>query len=1166
MQSFNKQKILHLFTQRFCRIYFSFTIISLLFISQINGQICGWDASYNQQLQDTTFVQYIQQMLENTEQAVKRMAGGNEELEVEIPIVFHIVHKGTSPGNGDNIIYQDAVDAFDRLNADFANTGISFCLAQRDELGNQLAEPGVVRVDASSIPEYMNSGITAGAQVEFDVKALGPQFSNYSYCNVWVVSNIVSQNVNSQIQGFAYFPNTVSPAIDGIVMRHSIFNQSGNRVLTHEAGHYMGLFHTFTGDDPNYNGVYECPADGDFPLGDGISDTDPHIRSASFTCPSGPNPCFAGGLLENVSNNHMDYSDESCRLTFTDEQISSMKGTVDCHRKGLTHSIGCSLGCNPIFVVDFTHLPLNPIAPDQNGNNAEPGVFTAASNLSVYDWFVDGVKQDPGNVDLTFMFDLPGDHIVCLEAIDNGCTIQTCKTIRVHLAELCYDPVLDPCEMLLNGNFEQQTPVLESPPSYLVEYPYQTDYNYDRICNWTDPTGSAALYLNDLGDRFLSMSCLKPNPSSTFADDALVTYNSISLVHGTTYRLSFEYFPRIAYTDKTADFDNITIGLVEDFENINNVYDLSNLFDIPGTYLSGPDMVAGNFDWIEEERVFVYDEFTMGQYLYIHGETTEASEQHQNWFLLKNLSITPCDVCDAIPSFEYKNECGEFMFEGINENAGSNGIVSWSINGQTVPNAIDHYSFDFDFPYEGYFEVCMNITCPNGFTNQYCEVVFAGGVIVTSDGAQIACEICQNPPTFDVGAQRCDENSNEFIVESFPVAVPKGYRPCLGDFGLTQADNGTVLVNNYYVDTTDPTEDVIYVSFIFLANDPSMPMSALFGICSPDGMTSECFRFNIAKPSTCDECIDGQSIVSDLIINCNDNDLSDDVFKYSGSFTIDPPEGTEFCGFSSTNAGLSNLSISGNSPPYNVSFDIYTNNPGIFNSSLSLCFNDLLTHEKYCYNVDLRIDSPCVPPPACEYNIDAVEIFCEGLKDNKAVFNFSYALHLPNLVKEGYKFCDPKAIESSDDIKILYTNVGIGAYIFGIELSVPCEKVKEGMSTFLTLNLCNAEGKEICVIVNFDLDCLDCPSNKGEQRNAEWEESNYSLYPNPASTAFTIFAPESLNNQSFEIYNNLGELLMKGHLQNGRNLVKVDHLLSGLYIMKLIDGPDVILEKILITK
>ena len=1167
--NFSKQKFLELLTTlQFYRLCFSCTIFSLLAASQLNGQTCGWDAAYNLQLQDPTFVSYMQQMTENTEEAVQRMAGENENLEVEIPIIFHIVHKGTSPGNGDNIDYQDVVDAFNRLNADFINTDISFCLAQRDELGNQLTEPGVVRVDASSIPEYMSSGITIGAPVEYDVKTLGTQFSNYSYCNVWVVSNILGQNTNGQIQGVGYFPNTVDPAIDGIMMRHSIFNQAGNRVLTHEAGHFMGLFHTFTGDDPDYDGAnYECPADGDFPFGDGISDTDPHIRSASGTCPSGPNPCVTGGLLENVSNNHMDYSDESCRMTFTDEQIASMKGTVDCHRKGLTHSLGCNLGCNPIFVVDFTHLPLNPVAPDQNGNNAEPGVFTAGSNLSVYDWFVDGVKQEPGNTDLSYTFDIPGDHIICLEAIQNGCKIQTCKTIRVHLAELCFDPFLDPCEMLLNGNFEQQTPILQNPPYYLAEYSYQSDYNYDKICNWTDPTGSAALYLSLDNDRFLLMSCLQENLQGHAADDALVTYNPMSLVHGTSYRLSFEYFPSKVNEDQMIEFDNITIGLVEDFENINNVYNLSNLFDIPGIYINSTTWEGTDFGWIEEERVFVYDQFTMGQYLYVHGNTSQDSDTHQNWFMLKDVSITPCNVCEAVPYFEYEGECGSFTFEGVDKTEGSNGIVSWSINGSTVPSATGNYNFEFNFPYEGNFEVCMNITCPNGSISEYCQTVFAGGVIITSDGAQIACEICQNPLTFDVGAQRCGEDSKEFVVQSFPITVPKGYRPCLGEFGLTQATNGSVQTNDYYVDNTGQNEDIIYVSFIFLADDPSLPMSALFAMCSPDGTKSECFQFRIVNPDTCDECIDDPSIIADMKVECNDSDLSDDVFNYTGSFTINPPEGTEGCGYSSNSAGLSNVGVSGNAPPYNVSFDISTNQTGTFNSNLSLCFYDPVKDKKYCYNVDIRIENPCVPTTDdCEYDIPPVTIYCDSLKDGEALFNFSYALHLPDLIKDGYRFCDTKPIESEDGLEILFTNVGIGAYIFGVELLVPCDRVTAGMTTVLTLRLCNAEGKEICVKVNFTLDCPDCPSNKGGQRNATWAETNYSIYPNPASTAFTVFAPKSLNSQSFEMYNSIGELVMKGDLQNGANLVKSEHLLSGLYIIKLTNGEDIRLEKILIAR
>ncbi|KAF8073887.1 Metalloprotease [Lyophyllum atratum] len=127
----------------------------------------------------------------------------------------------------------------------------------------------------------------------------------------------------STLLGYATFPwsyRTQSP-IDGVVIRYSslpggsALQHNGGRTLTHEAGHWLGLYHTFQGG---------CTG-----VGDLVDDT-PAVKVPNFGCPTQRDTCAGGGL--DLISNFMDYTDDSCKTGFTIGQIERIQAATQIYR------------------------------------------------------------------------------------------------------------------------------------------------------------------------------------------------------------------------------------------------------------------------------------------------------------------------------------------------------------------------------------------------------------------------------------------------------------------------------------------------------------------------------------------------------------------------------------------------------------------------------------------------------------------------------------------------------------------------------------------------------------------------------------------------------------------------------------------------------------------
>ena len=82
----------------------------------------------------------------------------------------------------------------------------------------------------------------------------------------------------------------------------------------------------------------------------------------------------------------------------------------------------------------------------------------------------------------------------------------------------------------------------------------------------------------------------------------------------------------------------------------------------------------------------------------------------------------------------------------------------------------------------------------------------------------------------------------------------------------------------------------------------------------------------------------------------------------------------------------------------------------------------------------------------------------------------------------------------------------------------------------------------------------------------EVNASQFSIYPNPASTSITISTDAALLNSPYRITDAQGKLVMEGALRNTTTLLNTDQLSNGQYNLTIISEETVITKPLIIQK
>lgn len=271
---------------------------------------------------------------------------------IYVGVVFHICFQNYVVTE----IESDVAYSIDLLNKDYNNQCSNFgygkdkytdaSLKQTFESYTSLANTCNIqfyKVDIKYTPIATQTS-TNMSVLDTNIKGSSPPISPNQYLNIWIA------DMNNGLLGYAQFPWENAPNTDGVVIAKGTFGINPlyseynlNKTMTHEVGHWFGLYHTFQ-DTFAYGGGNIDYRDGttaeeiEEMKGDCVVDTPPQgtpTYGDPTTTPSTwptSKPVDETNSYRHMFMNYMDYSDDIAMFMFTKDQSSKLRQMIYIYR------------------------------------------------------------------------------------------------------------------------------------------------------------------------------------------------------------------------------------------------------------------------------------------------------------------------------------------------------------------------------------------------------------------------------------------------------------------------------------------------------------------------------------------------------------------------------------------------------------------------------------------------------------------------------------------------------------------------------------------------------------------------------------------------------------------------------------------------------------------
>jgi|GEM_PF-6527438 len=1120
-----------------------FPILLLFFFSsflELEAQLCHFDDMMNEKYMESPGFQYhmqqqfnkVHDMMDSSPQAI--MESGKKE----VCVVFHIIHVGdptfVSP--------QQVTQTLEQLNQDFCtpdapsyNPNISFCLANVDPDGNP--STGINLVSGTSISSYVTNGI--GGNNEAQVKALSI-WDPMKYINIWIVHDIAGGAL-----GYATFPNPIDPTVDGIVLDDMAIGGTANdRVVSHEMGHYLFLYHTFMGDcfsttcQNNYS-LTSCPDNTDCAnSGDYICDTRAHRRIPGMPCvESSYEECdidFIGTFP--IANNHMNYTNNECRTVFTADQAMMMRATLMTVRSSLLHD-QCKEFCLEVTAL-FDYSPETIL---QN----VPVIFTnqSSGNYTSELWEIDGVEIESPN----YTFEDFGYYQVCLTVTGTTCNDKYCELIYVSGSEQCGPP--EGCPDLYNGDFK------DANFDYLVGRniaPFDDSDQMQLVCNWRNLTKSPDIYSKD---DFVATYI---HGREDFKE-AIVTKRPLTLENGKWYEI--ELYHMMGSEDLTIEECSFNLGFSHTPDS-EEIYDPSTkhiVKTIVPEYLNAftfEDFRLGfldpeEYDYVKFSCCFQWFD-TMGEHFFIRNESSNGSTgkvPHASLFV-KDISIDCCD-CGGFVDLNWNSDGCVFDFSAQAVNTTGECYWTFGDGGSAIGETV---TYEYDFP--GTFTVCLTKDCETGPPVTTCEEV------------TVALEDC--PPSCielpsDIIIKRCDENETSYMGE-YCFTIPPNTTPCNGSIGVFGADGALDYQLNSFSIANYPLYSEICIS-IDINDDNGFDIennntSLYLTLCDGFGEV-QCLEVGV-QTETCREC--KEDVFS--MAKCDDPDETDDIYVYTGSIEITGVSGSP-CDFTSTEMGFESNTTQVDQDSWQIDYQITTSSAGSFTTQVLLCFLDGPANT--CLTLNILIPEPCVEvdvPCTEKWNAKTTSD-CDVVGD---MIQYSFNMTNVALSNPDLELCGSNTIATVNSGAAMVSDVVLqnGEISFDTDIFFPCDYDPSG-EYLLKVILCDERGDLVALCFPLQLGSCNknCDSSRITKRNAKSSQGNSFYYPNPAMHEVQIISPIAPEKVShLELLDITGKLILSKSIEQTSSVLDINNIRNGVHMLRIIDtqGNIIATGKLIILK